>query len=164
MRIIYGGSANAKNTKDYLSINSVDGLLVGGASLKPEFAEMVNFCNNAWSYSYINVYEDSLDFNKNLSFAYYSFMACLMLKQIILGFGVVLKYVSPDQVTLWFLFAKLNSPILFLKDYHLELIAINPDPIFLIFFNLMSNNFSYSILYFLMSFMDYRKGVTFFFL
>lgn len=47
VRIIYGGSANAKNTKDYLSITSVDGLLVGGASLKPEFAEMVNYCNNA---------------------------------------------------------------------------------------------------------------------
>ena len=47
VRIIYGGSANAKNSKDYLSIQSVDGLLVGGASLKPEFSEMVNTCDNA---------------------------------------------------------------------------------------------------------------------
>ena len=47
VRIIYGGSANGKNAKDYLSIQSVDGLLVGGASLKPEFADMVNVCNNA---------------------------------------------------------------------------------------------------------------------
>lgn len=47
MRIIYGGSANAKNTKDYLSISSVDGLLVGGASLKPEFKDMVEYCNKS---------------------------------------------------------------------------------------------------------------------
>lgn len=48
VRIIYGGSANGKNAKDYLSIQSVDGLLVGGASLKPEFAEMVTVCNNVF--------------------------------------------------------------------------------------------------------------------
>lgn len=35
IRIIYGGSANGKNAKDYIDIESVDGLLVGGASLKP---------------------------------------------------------------------------------------------------------------------------------
>lgn len=35
VRIIYGGSANGKNANDYISITSVDGLLVGGASLKP---------------------------------------------------------------------------------------------------------------------------------
>ena len=46
VRIIYGGSANGKNANDYLSITSVDGLLVGGASLKPEFAEMVKICND----------------------------------------------------------------------------------------------------------------------
>ena len=46
VRIIYGGSANGKNAQDYLSITSVDGLLVGGASLKPEFTEMVKVCNN----------------------------------------------------------------------------------------------------------------------
>jgi len=41
VRILYGGSANGKNAPDYLKIQSVDGLLIGGASLKPEFADMV---------------------------------------------------------------------------------------------------------------------------
>ena len=41
VRILYGGSANGKNAKEYLSIRSLDGLLIGGAALKPEFAEMV---------------------------------------------------------------------------------------------------------------------------
>lgn len=45
IRILYGGSANGKNAKDYLSIPTVDGLLVGGASLKPEFADMVDACS-----------------------------------------------------------------------------------------------------------------------
>jgi triosephosphate isomerase len=35
IRILYGGSANAKNASDYLKIRSLDGLLVGGASMKP---------------------------------------------------------------------------------------------------------------------------------
>lgn len=35
VRILYGGSANGKNAADYLKIHSVDGLLIGGASLKP---------------------------------------------------------------------------------------------------------------------------------
>ena len=48
IRIIYGGSANGKNANDYISIQSVDGLLVGGASLKPEFADMVDVCNRGW--------------------------------------------------------------------------------------------------------------------
>lgn len=41
VRILYGGSANGKNAGDYLKIRSLDGLLIGGASLKPEFADMV---------------------------------------------------------------------------------------------------------------------------
>lgn len=41
VRILYGGSANGKNASDYLKIQSIDGLLIGGASLKPEFADMV---------------------------------------------------------------------------------------------------------------------------
>jgi triosephosphate isomerase len=41
VRILYGGSANGKNAKSYLDIRSVDGLLIGGAALKPEFADMV---------------------------------------------------------------------------------------------------------------------------
>lgn len=36
VRIIYGGSVNAKNCADYASCPDVDGFLVGGASLKPE--------------------------------------------------------------------------------------------------------------------------------
>ena len=45
IRILYGGSANGKNAKEYLSITSVDGSLVGGASLKPEFRDMINACS-----------------------------------------------------------------------------------------------------------------------
>jgi len=41
MRIQYGGSANAKNAPDLSKCEDVDGFLVGGASLKPEFAEIV---------------------------------------------------------------------------------------------------------------------------
>jgi len=41
-RIIYGGSVNAKNAPESASQPDVDGFLVGGASLKPEFADIVN--------------------------------------------------------------------------------------------------------------------------
>ena len=47
VRIIYGGSANKSNAAEYLAIQSVDGLLVGGASLKPEFIDMVRICDEA---------------------------------------------------------------------------------------------------------------------
>ena len=40
LRIQYGGSANAKNSNELLSKPNIDGLLVGGASLKEEFIEM----------------------------------------------------------------------------------------------------------------------------
>ena len=36
VRILYGGSANAENASDYLAAPDVDGLLVGGASLKAD--------------------------------------------------------------------------------------------------------------------------------
>ncbi|BFZ57725.1 triosephosphate isomerase [Savitreella phatthalungensis] len=42
VRIIYGGSVNGKNCTDYASCKDVDGFLVGGASLKPEFHNIVN--------------------------------------------------------------------------------------------------------------------------
>lgn len=42
VRIIYGGSVNGKNCSDYASCPDVDGFLVGGASLKPEFQQIVN--------------------------------------------------------------------------------------------------------------------------
>ncbi|CCG81107.1 Triosephosphate isomerase [Taphrina deformans PYCC 5710] len=42
IRIIYGGSVNGKNCSDYASCPDVDGFLVGGASLKPEFTTICN--------------------------------------------------------------------------------------------------------------------------
>ncbi|PWN93402.1 Triosephosphate isomerase [Acaromyces ingoldii] len=42
LRIIYGGSVAAKNCKELATQNDIDGFLVGGASLKPEFTEIVN--------------------------------------------------------------------------------------------------------------------------
>lgn len=47
VRILYGGSANGKNAGDYMKISLVDGLLIGGASLKPEFADMVRIGDQA---------------------------------------------------------------------------------------------------------------------
>ncbi|KAJ3759392.1 Triosephosphate isomerase [Lentinula raphanica] len=41
-RIIYGGSVNAGNCKELSTLPDVDGFLVGGASLKPEFVQIVN--------------------------------------------------------------------------------------------------------------------------
>lgn len=41
VRILYGGSANPNNIADYMSHVDIDGALVGGASLKPDFVEMV---------------------------------------------------------------------------------------------------------------------------
>lgn len=42
MRIIYGGSVTAGNCKELAKAGDIDGFLVGGASLKPEFVEIVN--------------------------------------------------------------------------------------------------------------------------
>lgn len=41
-RILYGGSVNGANCADLASQPDIDGFLVGGASLKPEF---VTICN-----------------------------------------------------------------------------------------------------------------------
>merc|ERR1712064_108733 len=41
IRIQYGGSANAKNAPDLSAMPDIDGFLVGGASLKPEFVDIV---------------------------------------------------------------------------------------------------------------------------
>mmetsp|Transcript_31384 Transcript_31384/g.61154 ORF Transcript_31384/g.61154 Transcript_31384/m.61154 type:complete len:616 (+) Transcript_31384:28-1875(+) len=41
-RIIYGGSVNAGNSSELAGLADVDGFLVGGASLKPEFIDIVN--------------------------------------------------------------------------------------------------------------------------
>jgi len=41
IRIQYGGSVNEKNIADYMQHPDIDGALVGGASLKPTFVELV---------------------------------------------------------------------------------------------------------------------------
>ncbi len=41
IRIQYGGSANAANAPELAAQPDIDGFLVGGASLKPEFADIV---------------------------------------------------------------------------------------------------------------------------
>merc|ERR1712061_506681 len=41
IRIQYGGSANAANAPELSAQPDVDGFLVGGASLKPEFKDIV---------------------------------------------------------------------------------------------------------------------------
>ena len=41
-RIIYGGSVNEKNCKDLSKQEDIDGFLVGGASLKPAFVDIIN--------------------------------------------------------------------------------------------------------------------------
>ncbi len=44
MRILYGGSMNARNAKELMAQPEIDGGLIGGASLKPEeFAAIVHF-------------------------------------------------------------------------------------------------------------------------
>jgi triosephosphate isomerase len=42
LRIQYGGSANAANAAALGACPDIDGFLVGGASLKPEFKDMVD--------------------------------------------------------------------------------------------------------------------------
>lgn len=41
-RIIYGGSVSDKNCKDLAKQEDIDGFLVGGASLKPAFVDIIN--------------------------------------------------------------------------------------------------------------------------
>uniref|UniRef100_A0A4D5R9B0 Triosephosphate isomerase n=1 Tax=Scolopendra viridis TaxID=118503 RepID=A0A4D5R9B0_SCOVI len=42
IRIIYGGSVTAANCKELAKKEDIDGFLVGGASLKPEFVQIIN--------------------------------------------------------------------------------------------------------------------------
>ena len=42
IRIQYGGSVTAANARELASQPDIDGFLVGGASLKPEFVQIVN--------------------------------------------------------------------------------------------------------------------------
>ena len=47
IKILYGGSVKAKNAEAYISQEGIDGLLIGGASLKAEeFLEIINKANN----------------------------------------------------------------------------------------------------------------------
>jgi triosephosphate isomerase (TIM) len=41
LRILYGGSVTAKNIGEFVVHPDIDGALVGGASLKPDFVEIV---------------------------------------------------------------------------------------------------------------------------
>lgn len=41
-RILYGGSVTDKNSKELATQPDVDGFLVGGASLKPAFIDIIN--------------------------------------------------------------------------------------------------------------------------
>ncbi|KDO20871.1 triosephosphate isomerase [Saprolegnia parasitica CBS 223.65] len=45
LRIIYGGSVSAKNCNELIALHDVDGFLVGGASLKPEFVDIIQQYN-----------------------------------------------------------------------------------------------------------------------
>jgi len=42
VRVLYGGSVNADNIGDFMRMPEIDGALVGGASLTPEFARLVH--------------------------------------------------------------------------------------------------------------------------
>jgi len=42
VQILYGGSVNGKNCKELAKKEDIDGFLVGGASLKPEFSDIIN--------------------------------------------------------------------------------------------------------------------------
>lgn len=43
IRIQYGGSVNASNAAELFAMPNIDGGLVGGASLKPDFGQIVNY-------------------------------------------------------------------------------------------------------------------------
>jgi len=47
VRIQYGGSVTATNVADFAALPEIDGSLVGGASLKPEFVEIVRLTARA---------------------------------------------------------------------------------------------------------------------
>ena len=45
-RIQYGGSVGAKNAAELISQENIDGFLVGGAALKPDFLQIITAANN----------------------------------------------------------------------------------------------------------------------
>ena len=46
-RILYGGSVTEKNAAELIAKPDVDGFLVGGASLKEAFVDIIKACNEA---------------------------------------------------------------------------------------------------------------------
>ena len=44
VRIVYGGSVNAGNCASLIAEADIDGFLVGGAALKPEFLDIIKSC------------------------------------------------------------------------------------------------------------------------
>ena len=42
VRILYGGSVTATNCRELAACKDIDGSLVGGASLKPDFVAIIN--------------------------------------------------------------------------------------------------------------------------
>ena len=44
-RILYGGSVTDKNADELISLPDIDGFLVGGASLKDAFKDIVRACD-----------------------------------------------------------------------------------------------------------------------
>jgi glyceraldehyde 3-phosphate dehydrogenase len=55
VRIIYGGSVTGKSAPDLSSKSDIDGFLVGGASLKPEFLDIINAKSGAKNAGPINI-------------------------------------------------------------------------------------------------------------
>nr|XP_027193869.1 triosephosphate isomerase-like [Dermatophagoides pteronyssinus] len=47
IRIVYGGSVNPENCDSFLKEETIDGLLVGGASIKPDFGQIIQAANKA---------------------------------------------------------------------------------------------------------------------
>ena len=46
MRIIYGGSVKGSNCEELIKMEDIDGFLIGGASLKPDFGDIITKCDN----------------------------------------------------------------------------------------------------------------------
>lgn len=47
MRILYGGSVNGKNADKLIAKYNIDGFLVGGAALKPDFLDIIGAADKA---------------------------------------------------------------------------------------------------------------------
>lgn len=65
-RILYGGSANAKTAPDLSAKEDIDGFLVGGASLKPEFADIINCKGGISSLKPVNIGEYEFGFQATM--------------------------------------------------------------------------------------------------